>query len=256
MSRPLKETSSILALSLFPLLLRHLSSNRLRLLLVLTVSSEDINHPVVDFEPLNLIDDNPSLNGIDLQLVVGSLDVLHDNERLLKLHIVRSKPRAHNGLLVLAVEQQHLLHAAVVAGAHEAGGVSEVEVDVAVEDDDELLVGLLVEDQLLHIVRDHLSRALGREAKVLPQSIDTVDAGLGELGDPLEGVGPVILDGEVCESLDGHTSAGLQFDSLLHGDSVMEPHKPDDLLAVGEEEEPESLVHRLGEAVIGEGVQV
>jgi hypothetical protein len=25
---------------------------------------------------------------------------------------------------------------------------------------------------------------------------------------------------------------------------------------VGEEEEPESLVHRLGEAVIGEGVQV
>jgi hypothetical protein len=37
---------------------------------------------------------------------------------------------------------------------------------------------------------------------------------------------------------------------------VVEPHKPDDLLAVGEEEEPESLIYRLGEAVIGEGVKV
>ena len=134
--------------------------------------------------------------------------------------------------------------------------MSEVEVDVAVEDHDELFVGLLVEDQPLHIVRDHLPRALGREAKVLPQSIDTVDAGPGELGDSLEGVGPVILDGEVCESQNGHASAGLQLDRVVNGDSVVELHESDDLLAVGEEEEPESLVHRFGEAVIGEGVQV
>ena len=37
---------------------------------------------------------------------------------------------------------------------------------------------------------------------------------------------------------------------------MVEPHEPDDLLAVGEEEEPESLIYRLGEAVIGEGVKV
>ena len=37
---------------------------------------------------------------------------------------------------------------------------------------------------------------------------------------------------------------------------MVEPHEPDDLLAVGEEEEPESLIYRLGEAVIGEGVKI
>jgi hypothetical protein len=37
---------------------------------------------------------------------------------------------------------------------------------------------------------------------------------------------------------------------------MVDLHESDDLLAVGEEEEPESLVHRLGEAVIGEGVKV
>ena len=42
----------------------------------------------------------------------------------------------------------------VVVGADEAGGVSEVDLVVAVEDDDKLIVGFLVEDQLLHKVRD------------------------------------------------------------------------------------------------------
>ena len=64
------------------------------------------------------------------------------------------------------------------------------------------------------------------------------------------------MDGEVGESLDGHASAGLQLDRVVNGDSVVELHEADDLLAVGEEEEPESLVDRFGEAVIGEGVQV
>ena len=35
-----------------------------------------------------------------------------------------------------------------------------------------------------------------------------------------------------------------------------EPHEPDDLLALGEEEETESLIYRLWEAVIGEGLKV
>ena len=64
------------------------------------------------------------------------------------------------------------------------------------------------------------------------------------------------MDGEVGERLDGHASAGFQRDRLVSGDSVVELHEPDHLVAVREEEEPESLVHRLGEAVVGEGVQV
>ena len=59
-----------------------------------------------------------------------------------------------------------------------------------------------------------------------------IDAGPGELGDSLEGVGPVTLDGKVGESLDGHAPAGLEVDRLINGDSVVEPHEPDDLLAV------------------------
>jgi hypothetical protein len=64
------------------------------------------------------------------------------------------------------------------------------------------------------------------------------------------------LYGEVGESLDGHASAGLERYRLIITDSVVEPHEADYLTAMREEEEPKSLVHCLGEAVIGEGVKV
>ena len=166
--RPPIETSPFLISPLLPLLLSHLPSNSLRLLLVLTISSEDIHHPVVDLKPLNLIDNLSPLDSINLPLKVGSLNVLFDDERLLELHLVSSTLRAHNGCLVLAIKQEHLPVLEVVVGAHEAGSVSEVDLIVAVEDDDQLFVGLIVEDQLLNVIRDHLPGALGREAKFFP----------------------------------------------------------------------------------------
>ena len=54
--------------------------------------------------------------------------------------------------------------------------MSEVDLVVAVEDYDKLIVGLLVEDQLLHKVRDQLARALDREAKFLSQIVYMIDA--------------------------------------------------------------------------------
>ena len=89
----------------------------------------------MDLEPLNLIENYSPLEGEDLPLVVGSLDVLFDNERLLELHLVSSTLRAHNGSLVLAIKQEHLPVLEVVAGAHEAGSVSEVDLVVAEEDE-------------------------------------------------------------------------------------------------------------------------
>ena len=182
----MSELPPLLSLLLFSLLVCHHSSNSLRLLLVLTISSENIHHPVVELEPLNLIENYSPLDGINLPLKVRSLDVLLDDERLLELHLVSSTLRANNGSLVLAVEQQHLSVLEVVVGANEAGSVSEVDLIVAVEDYDELLVSFLVEDQLLDVVRDHLPRALGSETKVLSQTINIINAGPGELGDPFE----------------------------------------------------------------------
>ena len=45
------------------------------------------------------------------------------------------------------------------------------------------------------------------------------------------------MNGEVGESLDCHASSGFELDRIINGDSVVEPHEPDNLLAVGEEEE-------------------
>ena len=52
--------------------------------------------------------------------------------------------------------------------------MSEVERVVAVVDDDKLLVGLLVEDQLLDEVKDLLAGGLGRAASGLPRFIDKI----------------------------------------------------------------------------------
>ena len=153
------------------------SSNSLRLLQVLTISSEDIHNPVVDLEPLDLIDNHSPLDGIYLPFKVGSLDVLLDYERLLELHLVSSTLRAHNGSLVLAIKQEHLPVLEVVVGAHQAGSMSEVDLVVAVEDDNELFVGLFVEDKHLYVIRDHLPGSPGREAKIFSQSVDIINAG-------------------------------------------------------------------------------
>ena len=85
--------------------------------------------------------------------------------------------RADIWRLVFAVKQHHLPDHVVVAGADEAGGVSEVEIVVAVEDDYTLLASLQVEDHLLKVVRDHLSGALGPETQFILQSIDMIHVG-------------------------------------------------------------------------------
>ena len=139
------------------------------------ITSEDPHHPVVDLEPLNLILNHPPLNREDLPLVVAGYDVLLEDEGVLVLQLACPKLGAHNGPLVLAVEEQHLLVVEVVVGADEAGGVSEVDLFVAVVDDDELLVGLLVENELLDEVKDHLAGGLGRAASGLPRFIDKID---------------------------------------------------------------------------------
>ena len=129
----------------------------------------------MDLEPLDLIFNHPLLDGEDLPLVVAGYDILLDDKGILVLYLACPALGAHNGPLVLAVEEQHLLVLEVVVGADEAGGLSEVDLIVAVEDDDELLVGLLVEDQLLDEVKDHLAGGLGRAAPGLPCFIDMMD---------------------------------------------------------------------------------
>ena len=61
-----------------------------------------------------------------------------------------------------------------------------------------------------------------------------IDADPGHLGDFLEEIGAVTLDGEVGVSLDGHASAGLELDRIIMVNSMVEPHEPNDLLAVGD----------------------
>ena len=74
------------------------------------------------------------------------------------------------GVLFLAVEEEHPVDDAVLdMGADEAGGVSEVCFDYAVEVNDELLLFLFDDDEVIDKVRDHISRAIRQKANVPSQ---------------------------------------------------------------------------------------
>ena len=52
--------------------------------------------------------------------------------------------------------------------ADKAGGVSKFDLVVAVEGNQELLVGLFVQDVLLNVVKDHVFDAVGPNIEVFP----------------------------------------------------------------------------------------
>ena len=64
-----------------------------------------------------------------------------------------AEPGANDGRLTFAVEQHHLLLLAVAVAADDAGGVGKVVVIIALKDNDELMVGLLVEDEVHRALR-------------------------------------------------------------------------------------------------------